>query len=71
MIGMVAGTILVQHGCFEKTGSICCSDKSSPNTAKYIRLKGKQGFALNVFYCNKLTIAKCLFNGHDGNYLTE
>lgn len=31
----------------------------------------KEGVTLDVFYCNKLTIAKCLFNGHDGNYLKE
>lgn len=23
------------------------------------------------FYCNKPTIAKCLFHGHNGNYWTE
>lgn len=28
-------------------------------------------FALNVFYCNKLTIAKCLFDGHNCNYLID
>lgn len=63
------GSSLVDHSC-GKPGSLVLMN-SSPNTANYLWLQGKHEYALNVFYCNKLTIAKCLLNDHDGSYLIE
>ena len=67
MIGKGAGGVLVRRGCCEEK-----LDQYVVLTTRLQTLHGewneKQEDAPNVFYCNKLTIAKCLFNVHDGNY---
>lgn len=62
----------LNHGCSEKKTDLYIRlMKCFQTLQKCIWLEAKQEDAINVFYCNKLTIAKCLFSGHNGNYSIE